>query len=228
VSARVDRRRFLAGLAVAGAPCSPAAGLLTGCSAPTDAVREAVRATKAAYYRPTTTGSWTLENGTPARHLLEMIRSTGSRLWTGFVKHYPWSRTFSPRTSQFSGVPTIQRRGGGGQQQASFLVSGAPQSCSTSQAPGRPWTTSRLNCRSCPTSPPRPGLYTFSSARDHHDVQQDPARPEERPRSLADLTGSSQRTRPASIRLTTYSAGISFGLAIQYAYFGPGNRTGQH
>jgi len=81
VSARVDRRRFLAGWPWAGRPAHRG-GPAHRMQRTHRRVRERCRCTKPAYYPADYTGSGTPRKRTPALIYSKWIRSTGSRLWT--------------------------------------------------------------------------------------------------------------------------------------------------
>lgn len=225
MNARVGRRRFLAGMAVGGgALLSGGGALLTGCSVPTDAVSEAVPAQPRPAYYPADYDR--IVDASKSERRLVIYSNMDTFNWQpvvdGFVKHYPWVEDIL--TTNLGSSQVFQRynaEAAAGQPQASFLVSGAPQNWLDFTNAGKALDYLSPELPNLPEfARPRPGLYTFSSDAIIMMYNKILLAPEERPRGLADL-GRLVASDPDRFkyRLTTYSAGISFGLAIQYAYF---------
>ncbi|WP_051581645.1 ABC transporter substrate-binding protein [Pseudonocardia acaciae] len=222
MTAGVGRRHFLTGMA--------AGALLAGCAPPSDSVNEAVPPLPRPPYYPADYDR--IVDASKAERRLVIYSNMDAFNWRpvidGFRTHYPWVEDIL--TTNLGSSQVFQRHNAedaAGRPQASFLVSGSPQNWLDFANAGQALDYVSPELGQLPGfARTRPGLYTFSSDAIIMTYNKVLLRPEERPRGLADLI-TLVRSNPDRFRhrITTYSAGISFGLAIQYSYFLARNRN---
>jgi iron(III) transport system substrate-binding protein len=217
---------YAAGLALGG-------GLLTaGCQPPKGAVGEAVAAEPRPSYYP---GDYDrMVRASKAERELTIYSNMDTYNWKpivdGFQKHYPWVDNIA--TTNLGSSQVFERYNAeeaANQQKASLLVSGSPQNW-LDFVSGR-----KLLDYASPELPhlpsfarPRPGLYTFSTDCIVMVYNKVLLGEHERPDSLAGLI-TLVRSQPKRFKnkITTYSAGMSFGLAIHDTYVRTRQRQGR-
>lgn len=207
-----------AGLAVGG-------GLLTaGCQPPEGAVGEAVAAEPRPSYYP---GDYDrMVVASKAERELTIYSNMDTYNWKpivdGFRKHYPWVEEIS--TTNLGSSQVFERHNAeeaAGQQKAGLLVSGSPQNWLDFAGARKALDYASPELPHLPSfARPRPGLYTFSTDCIVMVYNKILLGEDERPDSLAGLI-KLVHAQPKRFKhkITTYSAGMSFGLAIHDTYF---------
>lgn len=219
-----SRRQVLrGGLATAGLAIG--GGLVTtGCQPPKGAVGDAVPAEPRPSYYPDDYDR--IVQASKAENSLTIYSNMDTYNWKpvvdGFRKHYPWVEDIA--TTNLSSSQVFERHNAeeaAGQQKASLLVSGAPQNWLDFVAEKKLLGYTSPELPHLPSfARPRPGLYTFSTDCMVMVYNRVLLKKHERPDSLAGLI-KLVRSDPGRFKhkVTTYSAGMSFGLAIHDTYY---------
>jgi len=219
----ISRRQLLRGGAVAGLALG-GGPLVAACQPPEGAVGEAVPMQPRPSYYPDSYDR--MVAASKKERSLTIYSNMDTYNWKpiidGFQKHYPWIEEIT--STNLGSSQVFQRHNAeeaAGDPKASFLVSGSPQNWLDFVKHGQvlDYTSPEL-----PKLPgfarPRPGLYTFSSdaiVMVYNKILLDS---DERPSSMAGLVRL-VRSDPERFKhkVTTYSAGMSFGQAIHHTYY---------
>ncbi|SDS08939.1 ABC transporter substrate-binding protein [Microlunatus soli] len=214
-----------------------AAGLLTGgallgCEPPQGAVGEAVPPLPRPDYYPADYDR--IVDGSRGEGRLTIYSNMDTFNWKpivdGFQQHYPWITDVA--TTNLGSSQVFQRQlaeEAAGQQKAGLLVSGSPQNWLDLTAAKKVADYHSPELDHLPSfARPRPGLYTFSADVMIMVYNKLLLGPAERPDSISGLIRLVRR-EPDRFRhkLTTYAAGLSFGLAIHDSYYRTRRRRGE-